>query len=94
MGLASIDEPDHGHKGTVRFYGESTPALARLVFGDDASADQLASLNAGNGVVVSAPKGDGQIFCAGASEWVNGLRLGEPSVERITHNVLQRFGGT
>ena len=91
MGLASLDEPDHGHKGTVRFYGEPTPALAPMLFGPDASPDQLASLNRGNGVVVSAPKGDGEIFCAGATEWVNGLKTGDPIVERITHNVLQRF---
>jgi len=91
MGLASIDEPDHGNKGTVRFYGEATAMLGHMLYGDDATEDQLAGLNAGNGVVVSAPKGDGQIFCAGASEWVNGLKTGEPFVERITHNVLRRF---
>lgn len=94
MGLASIDEPDHGHKGTVRFYGEPTPFVGKLLYGDDATEDQVAGLNAGNGVIVSAPKGAGEIFCAGTCEWVNGLKLGEPSVEQITHNVLRRFGGT
>ena len=57
----------------------------------DATDDQIAGLNAGNGVIVSATKGNGEIFCAGTCEWVNGLKMQEPSVEHITHNVLGRF---
>jgi hypothetical protein len=94
MGLASIDEPDFGHKGTVRFYGESTPFLAKLLYGESGTEDQLDGLNAGNGVIVSAPKGKGQIFCAAASEWVNGLKTADPVVEQITRNVLDRFSAT
>jgi hypothetical protein len=42
-------------------------------------------------MVASFSRGRGTVFCAGASEWVNGLRLREEFTEAITHNVLRRF---
>ncbi|NHN56461.1 hypothetical protein G9U51_11795 [Calidifontibacter sp. DB0510] len=45
----------------------------------------------GSGMVASFTKGEGSVFCAGSTEWVNGLRLHDPFTEQITRNVLRRF---
>jgi len=46
----------------------------------------------GNGVIVHWPKGKGEIFTAGTCEWVAGLARGDVQVERVTRNVLDKFG--
>ncbi len=45
----------------------------------------------GNGMIVTFPKGRGEVFHAGTCEWVAGLIESDPFVERITPNVLDRF---
>ena len=45
----------------------------------------------GSGQIVVAPKGKGEIFCAGTIYWFLGLKWRDRTVERITHNVLQRY---
>lgn len=47
----------------------------------------------GAGMVVSFPRGDGEVFTAGTCEWVNGLQTGDPAVSTVTDNVLRRFLG-
>jgi hypothetical protein len=42
-------------------------------------------------MMVSFPKGKGEVFHAGTCEWVAGLIDRDPFVERITRNVLDRF---
>lgn len=46
----------------------------------------------GAGMLATFTRGEGEVFCAGSTEWVNGLRLGEEFTETITHNVLRRPG--
>lgn len=46
----------------------------------------------GAGMIATFNRGDGTVFCAGTTEWVNGLRLREEFTEAITQNVLRRFG--
>jgi len=36
-------------------------------------------------------RGAGEVFHAGTTEWAYGLAAGNPFVERITRNVLDRF---
>jgi hypothetical protein len=38
-------------------------------------------------------RGAGEVFHAGSSEWVNGLRLREPFTETITRTVVRRLAG-
>lgn len=44
----------------------------------------------GSGMIASFERGRGEVFNAGTTEWVNGLHLGDPFVDRITRNVLDR----
>ena len=45
----------------------------------------------GSGMVATFTRGRGTVFCAGTTEWVNGLRLHDEFTEQITRNVLTRF---
>ena len=44
-------------------------------------------------MIVHFPKGRGEVFHAGTTEWVAGLLRRDPAVERVTRNVLDRFLG-
>jgi hypothetical protein len=67
--------------------------VARALFGD-ASPEHIAALGEGHAVlgVVERP-GVGTVFNAGVIDWAFGLKHGDPVVERITRNVLDRLGG-
>jgi hypothetical protein len=41
--------------------------------------------------MASFRRGKGEVFNAGTTEWAHGLGAGDPFVERITRNVLERF---
>jgi len=43
-------------------------------------------------VLASFKRGEGEVFNSGTTEWAHGLAARDPFVERITHNVLRRFG--
>ncbi|MEZ7124737.1 N,N-dimethylformamidase beta subunit family domain-containing protein [Nonomuraea sp. AD125B] len=45
----------------------------------------------GSGMVAEFTRGRGGVFCAGTTEWVNGLRLHDEFTEQITRNVLRRY---
>ncbi len=46
----------------------------------------------GHAAMVSFRRGKGEVFNGGATERAHGLAAGDPYVERITRNVLRRFG--
>ena len=84
----------HGHYGAVTEGGQgemdACQGLSYSVYGNVDHADEF---RYGCGAVVVAPRGEGEIFCAGATQWVHGLSRGNPFVEQITHNVLRRYLG-
>ena len=43
------------------------------------------------GMMATFTSGDGEVFNAGTCEWVLGLMTADPFVERITHNIFDRF---
>lgn len=91
MAPASPVEEDHRHPHSRLFVSDSiAPSLATYRYGGR-SDEQLAAARRGSGMIVAFPKGKGEVFHAGASEWVNGLRLHEPFTETITRTVLNRF---
>jgi len=45
----------------------------------------------GSAQIVVAPKGQGEIFCAGTVYWFLGLKWGDRTVQQITRNVLDRY---
>ncbi|WP_170347603.1 N,N-dimethylformamidase beta subunit family domain-containing protein [Ruegeria atlantica] len=45
----------------------------------------------GSAQIVVAPKGKGEIFCAGTVYWYLGLKWRDRTTQQITHNVLRRY---
>ncbi len=45
----------------------------------------------GAGMIASFTRGHGAVFNGGSTEWPHALRLGDPFVEQIVRNVLDRF---
>ena len=92
MGLAVMAEEDHGERGTVAFLGDDDLRFAAEAVHGAATPEAMEKMRRGSGMIVSFRKGKGEVFTAGTCEWVAGLIDRDPFVERITRNVLDRFG--
>jgi hypothetical protein len=93
MNVASPVETNHGHPSSRLFVGDTAvEGYAQRRYGSTA-ADRIEAARRGSGMIVSFKKGAGEVFHAGASEWVNGLRLQEAFTEAITRTVVRRMGG-
>jgi hypothetical protein len=91
MAIVSPVETDKHHPLTRLFVGDlSAVRFAEMRYGN-AHPESLDAARRGSGMVVAFKKGLGEVFHAGASEWVNGLRLKEPFTEAITRTVIKRF---
>ncbi|MEM8707212.1 MAG: N,N-dimethylformamidase beta subunit family domain-containing protein, partial [Actinomycetota bacterium] len=64
--------------------------LAFALFGD-MSDESVARIARGHAVMATFTKGAGEVFNAGSADWAYGLD-GHPLVQRVTANVLRRFG--
>ena len=83
------EEPDRGYAPLIP--PERLDIIARDVFGDGAS-EHTPGLIRGHAVMAAFKRGKGEVFNGGTTEWAHGLAAGDPFVERITRNVLRRFG--
>jgi hypothetical protein len=92
MALSSNAEPDHGHRGSVFYYGDGSEALAKDRY-DSVTEETKRAASRGNGMVITFSRGRGTVFHAGTSEWVAGLKRKDYYTETITRNVLSRFTG-
>jgi hypothetical protein len=91
MGLAGTEEEDHGNFGTYLYAADGDLAfLAKELLGAD-TEENRAKCRYGSSMVVNMKKGNGEVFCAGTTEWVNGLKERDEFVEIITRNVLDRY---
>ncbi|WP_109354545.1 N,N-dimethylformamidase beta subunit family domain-containing protein [Sphingorhabdus sp. EL138] len=72
---------------------EDREILTRVTFGED-TPDNRGKLTRGHAVMASFKCGKGEVFNAGTTEWVHGLAASNPFIEKISHNVLSRFGVT
>lgn len=89
----TLEEEDHGHAGSVLSIADGDLAFAaEAVFGTD-TPEHRDRLRHGSAVITSMTKGQGEVFCAGTTEWCHALATGHPQVEIITRNVLDRFLG-
>ncbi len=61
--------------------------VAREIYGA-VTPDNLGRAGRGNGCMAEYRRGRGAVYNAGSCEWVNGLIQQEPTVERVTRNVL------
>lgn len=92
MAPTKFEEEDHGNKGTLLFDGPgSWHEISRLLFGEDATQEQMDSIKHGAGMMGVFTRGNGEVFNAGTAEWVNGLKQRDFSTEQITRNVLDRY---
>lgn len=85
------EESDRGYKTLIP--PEKLDVCAQIVFGDASERSQRRLLR-GHAVMVTFKRGRGEVFNAGTTEWVYGLKANNSFVDRITRNVLQRFGAT
>jgi len=69
---------------------EPIATLTRAVAGYD-GPEIRTRLRRGHAVMASFQRGQGEVFNAGTTEWAYGLAAGNPFVDRITRNVLDRF---
>lgn len=70
---------------------EHLEICAAIALGDSGEESQKAMLR-GHAVMAAFQLGKGEVFNCGTTEWAHGLKVQNPFVERITTNVLGRFG--
>jgi hypothetical protein len=91
MSLCGTEEEDHGNYGTYLYAGASDlEGISTLLYGE-ANDETRAKVRYGASMMVNVPKGNGDIFNGGTTEWVNALKQRDPYVEKITRNVLDRY---
>ena len=56
-------------------------------------ADAIERTKRGCGMIVNFPKGRGEVFHAGSSDWIVGLTRNDAMVAQVTRNVLDRYLG-
>ena len=61
--------------------------VAQVIYGE-VTPETLGRAGRGNGCIAEYRRGSGAVYNAGSCEWVNGLIQREPTVERVTRNVL------
>jgi hypothetical protein len=87
----SLMEEDHGHPGGFLAVGDGDLAfLAQALLGED-TPENRRRVRGGSAVITWMRKGAGEVVCGGSTEWPYALSQGEPFVERIVRNVLDRF---
>ncbi|OAB55082.1 hypothetical protein AY600_02130, partial [Phormidium willei BDU 130791] len=73
VGLGTNVEADHGVWGETLYIGGGEAAWKAQSLYGEVTPETLDSARRGNGVIVSWPKGQGEVFTAGTCEWVMGL---------------------
>ena len=87
----TLEEEDHGQAGNLISIADGDLSFAaEALFGADTGANRD-KIRYGSAVITAMPKGSGEVFCAGTTEWCHALAQGDSQVETITRNVLDRF---
>ena len=87
----TAEEEDHGNPGSLFDpLDKDLAGIALLRYGSD-TPEHRALCRYGAAMITSMPIGDGEVFCAGSTEWPASLHQGDPSCSVITRNVLARF---
>lgn len=91
LGLSSLVEESADLPAEGRFLSDEDGRFCAevLVGRDDAAA--LDKVKRGAGMIVTFPRGRGEVFHAGSCEWVAGLLRRDAMVEAVTENVLRRY---
>ena len=89
----TLEEDDHGHAGNLLSIADGDLAFAtEALLGAD-TPEGRNQVRYGSAVITHMPKGAGEVFCAGTTEWCYALAQGHMQTEIITRNVLDRFLG-
>ena len=89
----TLEEEDHGQAGNLISIADGDLSFAaEALFGEDTPANRD-KVRYGSAVITAMAKGEGEVFCAGTTEWCHALARGASQVEIITRNVLDRFLG-
>ncbi|MBX9455081.1 MAG: hypothetical protein KL863_03070 [Rhizobium sp.] len=67
--------------------------VAETLYGSR-SDENLEKVKRGCGMIVNFPKGKGEVFHVGSTEWIAGLIKQDAMVERVTRNILDRYLAT
>lgn len=93
VGLASQVEESADIPVEDQFLGDEDGRFAAEILHGDASDANLDKVKRGNGMIVTFPRGKGEVFHAGSCEWVAGLLRRDRIIEKVTSNVLDRYLG-
>ncbi|MDK1493695.1 hypothetical protein QN219_27265 [Sinorhizobium sp. 7-81] len=90
MGLANNREVPHYSTGESLYYSDETDTFTVPRYGAD-TPENRDKASRGSGMIVHFTRGKGEVFNAGAADWVAGLAARELGTEIVTRNVLDRF---
>jgi hypothetical protein len=90
---AQAEETDHGHSKGLHMWGDMYDDARENAeeMGEEPTQENLEKRIYGNSAVTYMKKGEGEVFAAGTTGWVHGLKGGDPFIERVTKNVMDRF---
>ena len=91
MGFATLAESSLPEFKSSLMLGDGDAQFRNSLLGEP-TTESLERHKRGSGMVVHFARGKGEVFTAGTCEWVNGLIEGDVFTQRITKNVLDRFG--
>jgi hypothetical protein len=91
LGMSSLVEESADLALADRFLSdEDGRFVAETLYGTPSDAN-LEKVKRGCGMIVTFPRGVGEVFHAGSCEWVAGLLRADAMVEKVTANVLDRY---
>jgi len=93
MGPAVYVEDEYAGEGFRYYLRDSGLANKAKRLSGSTSPEALQKHRYGSGMIVSMPRGKGEVFTAGSCEWVMGLARDEFYTQQVTRNVLNRFLG-
>jgi hypothetical protein len=91
LGMTAMTEEGEAVRAGDAFLGtEDAAFIAEILYGA-ATPETRDRVKRGSGMIVTFPRGRGEVFHAGSCEWVAGLIRRDAGVERVTRNVLGRY---
>ena len=91
LGLASNREIARGVDDDALFLGSEDCSFRAELLHGEVNRQTMALAARGSGMIVTFPRGKGEVFHAGSVEWVAGLIRRDAQVEQVTRNVLSRY---
>jgi hypothetical protein len=91
LGMTSLVEESADIGPENRFLSDEDGRFSAEVLYGSPSDENLEKVKRGCGMIVNFPKGKGEVFHVGSTEWVAGLIKADAMVERVTRNILDRY---